>query len=407
MSPVKTLRVEDYPKLKGYFKPNICGVPPEITEEKEWRKLWYYGNRELEAKTRLVRTGVLKCITLVQQVKFDLENRDIYVKLANNITGRLLNVPEDERMGEILRRPVLASITIQGKKPVVYISKVYGEETDVNELLDIVEELELTPLHLLVWGYGYHFSRDTGRVMIPRLLSLFKIDNRPVYVVQLTPPNTGKTHFALRNRTAFNWGYTAEVPSLAYLVYNARDGFYGIVFTRDGVAFDGMEKWSDQSFRLSKDYELLLTGMEQGIWGRGVSTPVNEVYKVLNMLFLGNVTFEEDKPDRKYVQEVLSFMWNTEVFLDRISLCDVMYERIDLQRYISDYILPDGVLYSLVKTLEEKAQKVTGVKSSLQGRLRRHSIAVQKVMSVLGLEPDSEKVDEMVEYGVRYSWENQ
>jgi len=386
-----------------FFKPLIPGVPTEILEEDNWEELWAKGNSEEVAKTLLINTGVLECITMVKSMKFDITNRRIMARFNNNVVAEIISPLTPETVKEVTRNPVKVRIYIRSKHVEAWIMKVYGGLYDVKEF---IEEAGDQLLKALIEGYGYEYNEKTLRVMLPRILALFRVSTMPIYLFQVTPPNTGKTFYLLRNRTAFNWAYTSEVPSLAYLVWNARDNFPGVVYYRDGIGFDGVDKWSLQPFRISKDYELLLTGMEQGVWGRGVASPMPEIKKPLNMVFMGNVDTAPMRrvPDRVIAMEMMRPLFKPEVFFDRIHLVDTYYESVNVQKYIRNTALPDAMIRGVIEVLSENANRQTGY-SSLTGRMARHSVALQKIFKTLGLDIPGEIVDEMVENGVSYVWE--
>ncbi len=331
----------------------------------------------------------------------------MYLKLTNDIVVRLLGLPDEETFMDMLRRPVLMEVVVAKPTPIATLHRVYGGMYDAKLLLETCAEKDIPLLDALIAGYGYKPDWRLRILMLPRILSTLRVDGIPIYVCQFTTPNTGKSFFAIKNRTALNWAYTAEVPSLAFLVYDAKSGFPGVVVYRDGIAFDGVDKWSDAPFRLSRDYELLLTGMEEGVWARGVSTPVGEVHRYLNMIFFGNLPYiPSTRHDREIVEGYLSSLWNSKVFIDRIAVCHVYTERITLSDYITGMYLPDGLLQRVVEEVSRLASRQPRYSSSLQGRYKLHADRVYRALSVL-MPSDVDKidVDTMVEHGFTYMLE--
>ncbi|RLG86894.1 MAG: hypothetical protein DRO39_01945 [Thermoprotei archaeon] len=390
--------------LGDYFKPYTPGVPLEIMGERDWEQLWLKGRDDIVAKSILVKRGMLDCITLVESVKFDIRNREVLLKLSNSITCTLVDLPEPEEIREIAQNPVRVMVFSTKGKVVCHVNKVYGGSYDIARIVRAIEERGVSPLKVLVAGYGYVPERMMLRMMLPRILSLFKVDGIPVYALQLTPAATGKSSFMLRNRIAFNWAYCSEAPSLAYLVYNAKDGFPGVVHYRSGVGFDGVEKWSQQPLRISKDLEMFLTGMEQGVWSRGVATPLQEVTKFLNMFFAGNIVTRGAKSDREEAYSVLVGVMPPSQFLDRIAVVDVTLEDVDALRHYTGYVLPDSILRGLVQHYEREASKIRDVSSSLSKRYERHSRAVQRVLLALGVKHNPDDADAIVMDGFSRHW---
>ena len=107
-----------------------------------------------------------------------------------------------------------------------------------NKLLEMYN-----PLELIVRGMGYETVSDVYKLMIPRIMALV-VDELPFHVVQLTPPESGKTYFGIWSMKYAGWFYTTSPPTPAGMFYDGRTGTYGFAIISNGIAFDEIDKWS-------------------------------------------------------------------------------------------------------------------------------------------------------------------
>jgi hypothetical protein len=109
-----------------------------------------------------------------------------------------------------------------------------------NKLLELYN-----PLELIVRGMGYEATGGVYKLMIPRVMALV-IDELPFHVVQLTPPESGKTYFGIWSMKYAGWFYTTSPPTPAGMFYDARSGVYGFAIISNGVIFDEVDKWNSR-----------------------------------------------------------------------------------------------------------------------------------------------------------------
>ena len=378
-------------------------APLDIPTEE--REKWRLGNDALLSNAMLVRRGVLNCITMVTRVSFNVQRGVIILELSNGVRGIAVGVDEDN-IKDVVSAPIEVIIARSQSVPVIHIKRIYGRVDNADELIDKLREENVPLYDALLMGFGYKPCDKARVLMLPRILSLFRVNGMPLYTLQITPRATGKTEFGTRVRDILNWAYTGEAPSFAFLIYDARTRSIGQVFLRNGIVFDGIDKWGEKIWNISTDYELLLTGMEQGVWSRGVSGAPVSGRKYVNMLFFGNVIDAslQRLPDRECTVAAISIFGDPEPFLDRIVLTHYSLDRVDINELVTGRVLPDSVMRYLINHVQELIDRDSTVyTSNLEGRLSRHSASFQKAVRNMGVSVDSDTADVIVGKGLDYA----
>jgi len=275
---------------------------------------------------------------------------------------------------------------------------------------DIAKELidsgEYSPYELLLVSLGYKPTREVKRLFLPRILTWFKgFDGKPIHIAQFTLPESGKTSFAIRTETLFNWKYIPEPPTLARLILDARQGILGEVFLRNGIVFDEFDKWNLETADRRYTFDSILTGMEQGKWERGVSAlgvRVPDIPRLIPILFFGNlgdfqklygaVTYNT----RAWFNTIYTARLTHDVraLCDRLAMVDACFKEIRIMDYLTYKVLPDSIIRGLVAVLQREIKPVDV--SKLRGRLKRHSDNLYALMSTMFKNILPETVDQMV-----------
>ena len=282
--------------------------------------------------------------------------------------------------------------------------KGHVNECDAKRILD---EYDLTPLEVLVAGLGIRPTQETLRLFSPRFLSMFSYQDRPIHVMQFTNVETGKTEFGTRLEFIFSWTFYSEFPSVAELIYDGRTGSAGAVFTSNGIVIDEMDKVSKAKF--VEAYQPLNTGLENGLWRRGISCHGRrlEIYRRVPFLIFGNCNQGNDVLDtrlyennRRTAKEIIETAISQAVnddrkvnvysFLDRFAICDIHSKYVPISEYliVNDRgavgVLPDSVFRGLVAVIQKRIpSEYVESSENCKGRLRRHAEAVYNVMRVL------------------------
>jgi len=138
------------------------------------------------------------------------------------------------------------------------------------------------------------FFHDNESVLLQLVVTIFTIplvSADPVHALIFSEPGIGKTTIALLYKHYLKWEYYNEIPSLASLVGDARTGKSRIAGCA-GVWFDEVDKWftkQRKASELADIVEVLLTGMEQGIWKRSKGGEKTiEIKNDIPVVFSGN-----------------------------------------------------------------------------------------------------------------------
>lgn len=382
--------------LKDLLCPNEMSsvIPCVIQREKAKYQL---GNDTIRMKMAIQSKGSVDIIARIRSIEFN-EALGLWEAVLASGLRLLLMSFRDEMYPDIIKKYVLLGVTYRSKRYVGYIKKIYGGLEDASAFESIADKLEekLPRWAILSMFLGYVPTNEVFIVLIPRLVTLLDMD-KPIYTAQILPKGTGKTHFGIFTANVMGWEYAVESPSYAFLIYNHRDRIPGAVLLKDGIAFDGIDKWSQ---RIYVDYEILLTGMDNCLWTRSVGTG-SSINKCIKMIFLGN---PRDKyvsiEDRERVNITLNNPYS-DVFLDRVAMVHASSVEFNIVGAIADKRIDDSYLDLYIKRISRDAQSYSS-SSSLSGRAKAHSERLYKALNALGVELDQEAVDIITMYGWEY-----
>jgi len=392
----------DIPRDTGVPLEVYIAFPDALKDENvknQIRTQWMYGNNKQIAYMDLMFKNEMSCIYRPNGLRIDWINLVISTLTPSGleivIPNRLLNTlgsTTEERVANLndylyvhfykTKEGLLADVIVPLRGTV--------SETIAKELM---EKSTFSPLELILIGLGYKPEQEVKRLFIPRILGWFKgFDGRPMHICQFTLPESGKTTFGLRSETLFNWRYLAEPPTLARLVLDARSGVLGEVFLRNGICFDEFDKWTLDNVERRYTFDSILTGMEQGKWERGVSamgvrTP--DVARLIPIMFFGNLgDFEKlygmtQYNTRAFFNAVYTARLTQDVrpLCDRLCVIDACYQKIEIMSYLTNRVLPDGVIRGIISLLQ-KDVKPCNV-SRLSGRMKRHGDNIYAVLSTM------------------------
>ena len=285
---------------------------------------------------------------------------------------------------------------------------------NVEEAKRLLNEYDLLPIEVFLLGLGVRPCKDTLRLFYPRILPLFYYDGTPIHVIQLTNTDSGKSHYSVRLEFMLGWTHFTEFPSAAKLIYDGRQGTKGAVFTSNGIAIDEIDKLRKDRFE--DCYQPLNTGLENGIWRRGIQTRQGialEGYRFIPFLMFGNIAKGEQPllaeftgNPRVQIETMFDAMtgYDCHSLIERIAICDIVPKKIPISRYLMRNedgvvgVLRDSVMRGLINYLEMNIP-TQYVKESANcfGRLRRHAEAVFNVTKVLfERKPDEDLVRMMI-----------
>ena len=169
----------------------------------------------------------------------------------------------------------------------------------IQKLIDAGIEIPVLGTWAELIGFPLYSTLFDGEnsALLQLLLAVYTIPlvaTEPVHEVIFTEPGAGKTTTAIVYKEYLKWEYYNEIPSTATLVGDARTGRSRIAGAK-GIWFDEVDKWFARKKKTNDVAELLeviLTGMEQGLWKRGKGGEKTiEVQNEIPVIFSGNDKF--------------------------------------------------------------------------------------------------------------------
>lgn len=276
---------------------------------------------------------------------------------------------------------------------------------DVSNARRILNEYAIKPIDALLLGFGIKPCFETYRLYFARFASQFFYNGKPIHVIQLTNTDSGKSYFAVRMEFVDNWTHFTEFPSPAKLIFDGRTGIHGAVFTSRGIAIDEFDKLRKERFLDA--YQSLNTGLENGIWRRGVQTISGislEGYRYIPFLIFGNIIHGETplsdiftENSRTYLTNYLTNQIgiNAESFVERFALIDIVLRKIPISKYLirNDKgiigVLKDSIIRGLISEIENKIKIRYLDTGEIEGRLQRHAEAIYHIYDALfDMEPE-------------------
>jgi hypothetical protein len=275
----------------------------------------------------------------------------------------------------------------------------------VRSVLPTAEEFETArklinvyaPIEVIIRGLGYIYKPEVERLLLPRIMPLV-VDEYPFHVVQLTPPESGKTYFGIWAMKTAGWFYTTSCPTPAGMFYDARSGVYGFATISNGVIFDEVDKWNPVYVQQTGILTYLPTFLENGIVVRPTSRlhTLGVIEKLVNTMWFGNSGNRYG--GEKEVIETIFTGWGDAhgAMLDRMTIIHVERKQIRISDFVTNKVLPETLMYAVIHVTRKQAVDRTQFKSNLLGRQRRHSYAIQTAMVRLLTDADPQLADSIV-----------
>lgn len=271
---------------------------------------------------------------------------------------------------------------------------------DIQSARRLINEYDFNLLDLLLLGFGIKPCYETYRLYFPRFATQIFYDGRPIHIIQLTNTDSGKSYFSIRMEFVDNWTHFTEFPSPAKLIFDGRTGMHGAVFTARGIAIDEFDKLKKERF--VEAYQSINTGLENGIWRRGVQTFTGislEGYRYVPFLIFGNIVNGEAPLTNVFQENTREFMirtlndktgMNSESFVERFALIDIIVRKIPISKYLIRNengvvgVLKDSIIRGLISEAEQRLKvRYVDFEGKLEGRLQRHGEALYNIYEVL------------------------
>ena len=328
-------------------------------------------------------------------------------KIVAPLTDELLEIIA-KADGATYIKAKLDSIIPSRKTVIAETSQLEFYKADYN--IDRAKELlkEYKPIDLLMYSLGYKPTKEAIAVTLPRLLTLFKYYDRNkitgVHVVSFQQKGTGKsTTFEMLESLA-NAYYCEEIPTVAKLIGDARFGTHGIVEKADIIAIDEFDKIAGEfKDRFEAIFPILLTGMEQGIYRREVSSKRElSVNKAISYCFMGN-SYNKDlanygMTEKLTAVEILGNVLNANfdnanipAFLDRLVYVEFLREDYQILRDVNTdeegltKILEPTIARGVIKLLREQFLRSFKL-GEVESRTDRAIKVLTAILKLLGLD---------------------
>ena len=346
------------------------------------------------------------------EVAFILKPGTVYLELSDEVikalkTTKDANVYVKARIADVYKPK-------RGKAK-IYIDDVKFVVADLD--IDRAKELlnEYDPLTLLTYALGYQPTPEVYGLILPRLLPIFKPFGLGVHVIQFTPPATGKTHTASTITQLENAYHSLSFPSRAKLIGDARRNSYGLCYKYNVLYIEEFDKISGvRADEFKEDYEVLLTGLEQGLWQREKSSKADISYtNPVSFCIFGNVGLLEKygftvedygKTHRDRVTETIETLTNINAkpLVQRFAYVEYITDEVNIMQYIvrnennEPQFLHPAVSRGILKILKEEVVKNAIKPKAENSRLDRHFNTIYSILKTLKIELDDDTIERLV-----------
>ena len=427
------------------------GKEPDIQKLSQWLKLGFdksYAQEEIllglsaSQKNEAIMLTIPQNITILQNGIRIMTRSGIEVYISAELLQKL-----KQKYGSALQC-IKGLIALKVQKKV--IQKVPGQQrtiivaTDVKPLVsETVDERVATlyrkykPIDLYMMLLGIEPNPRTIRIMLPKLLYWFIVENEPIHCAIFEPPETGKTHIAIVMSTVCKFYYTTEPPSRAFFIHDARQKTSeSIVSMFNGIILDEAEKTMPKDAQGWEEFlSMCMTGMEQGKWTRskGYGQTIEKMFTVVlqgNTLeteqrmsiaeALGESDVSKPDPRQAFIQMVRQYAkrLNPSGIASRLTYVTWREDVEPITPHLLNRFAPTPILrglWRLIQTdidtvctqikpkVKQLLEKLTGKKFGYEQRAFRHVYKVTTMLHVLfRYEVNETLVDlarEMVKFG--------
>ena len=264
--------------------------------------------------------------------------------------------------------------------------KIVAQVNDTETPQELIKEYGVLGAFARILGWMP--TDEINRLNFTRLYSVVSGN----HIFQLTPPNTGKTHLASRLTLGINYGYFTEKITPARLIFNASSGTQGEVFLRNGIIIDEMVVIRE----VKELEENLLSGLENGIWSRGVSGAehLEEHIRKIPFMFFGNLInrrLGEQYNARDELKRILTSLkfTNIDAFTERIAMCDLNLNEVNAGGVVADTFYTNSVLRGFIQFLKEQYREIRAEIDTeyfpKNSRLNKYSQDLEAYCNVIGI----------------------
>jgi len=339
--------------------------------------------------------------------------------LAVDLSDEILDfVTEAQNQQIYLKARLTRKVPVSNTTAVYFaeIEAIYTATYDFDRAKELLNEFPA--IDLLMYSVGYKPEPEAVALKLAMFLPIYKPYNRPIHTVHFTPPRIGKSKTAsiLRGLTD---AYHTVLPSPAKLIYDGRSGKYGLCYFYSTLYIDEFDKISGKRKDIFREtYEILLTGMSDGLWLRDISSKAQDYINVVGFCFMGNTGIEMQfgtdlaaySTDSREKLRQLIYAYDVEAapFLERIAYCEFLNEAKQAYKFLNrnekklvSYLDP-RVARAVIKLTQERAHDVEPIVEP-QDELEQHMNTVNAALAAMDIELDSDTITKLVKGELTFS----
>ena len=342
------------------------------------------------------------------RVYFNVKSGTLFTDLTDELFDTLLELQNQQLY---FKGRVIDKIALSERRAMyeVEINSVYTATYDFDRAKELLNEYK--PIDLLMYAIGYKPCNESIACKIAQLLPLFTFEDKAIHTVIFTPPRFGKSRTA-SILCGLTKAYATVFPSPAKLIYDGRSGKYGLTYWYNTLYIDEFDKIRGRRLeRFQESYEVLLTGMSDGLWQRDISAKAEDFRNLVGFCFMGNIKDAKiddftlasySRNNREKLHEYLeAYNVSPEPFIERITYIDIITKNVQAYKLLN-YNEQNRVMYlepsvsrAIIKTLQDEVIEKPIAKRA-ESELDHHFNRLKAVLDTLNIELDDATIEQLV-----------
>ena len=331
--------------------------------------------------------------------------------IAVDMTDELLDfIAEAQNQQLYVKSRLIKKVPVGNTRAIYFaeIEAIYTATYDYDRAKELLSEYQ--PTDLLLYSAGYIPSAESLATKLPMFLPLFKPFGQPIHVLTFTPPRYGKSKTASILR-GLSESYHTVLPSPAKLIYDGRSGRYGLCYFYSTLYIDEFDKIAGRRKEIFKEsYEVLLTGMSDGLWLRDISSRAQDYTNTVSFCFLGNTEqfelneFNTPAGSVSHKDKLRELIYKADVeaspFIERIAYAEFIYKPVQAYKWLNFdennrvmYLEPK-VARAVIKLLNEECKKQRLLKKP-ECEADKHLNNIYAVLSTLQIDISESDLEDL------------
>ena len=333
--------------------------------------------------------------------------------LCTELTDELFDVLLEMQSQQFYFKGRVVDKIVQNERNATYVIEIdsyYTATYDFDTAKSLLQEYK--PIDLLMYAIGYKPTPIAIACKLSQLLPLFVFDDKAIHTFVFSAPRFGKSKTADILSGLTN-AYKTIIPSPARLVYDGRSGKYGLTYWYSVLYIDEFDKVRGRRLeKFQECYEILLTGMSDGLWQRDISAKAEDFRNLVGFCFMGNIKDAKvddytlasyAKNNREKLHEYLeSYNIAPEPFIERITYIDIItkpiqaYQLLNYNENNKVMYLEPAVSRAVIKLLQSKVIEQPIAKRA-ECELDHHFNRMKAVLQVLQVDLDDATIESLVQ----------